>query len=45
MPGFRGKKINERGNLEDPEADWGIILKYISKTRVGRTYTALFGSK
>jgi hypothetical protein len=22
-----GKKINKRENLEDPGADWGIILK------------------
>jgi hypothetical protein len=32
-----GKKINKRGNLEDPGADWGIILKYILKTKAGRT--------
>ena len=32
-----GKKVNKRGNLEDSGADWVIILKYILKTKAGRT--------
>jgi hypothetical protein len=32
-----GKKVNKRGNLEYPGAGYGIILKYILKTKATRT--------